>query len=67
VSKVTQMIGSKISNFVDIFAHSHLTFFFFLPNTTAFSGASLFNADISQWVVSSVTKMANSKSCLANC
>jgi len=25
VSKVTLMTGSKISNFVDIFAHSHLT------------------------------------------
>jgi hypothetical protein len=32
--------------------HSYMyTFFFLLPNTTAFQGASSFNADISNWVV----------------
>jgi len=46
-------------------------FFFLLPNTTAFKGdfrkASAFNADISNWDVSSVTQMYQSKSFLANC
>ena len=44
----------------------HVPFFFFLPNTTAFTSASLFNADISKWVVSSVTNMQHSRSFLAN-
>ena len=43
------------------------TVFFLLPNTTAFMSASSFNVDISQWVVSRVTRMDNSTSCLANC
>ena len=38
------------------------TFFFLLLNTTAFYGASSFNADVSQWVVSSVTRLDSSKS-----
>jgi surface protein len=44
----------------------HVPFFFFLPNTTAFRDASSFNADISQWDVSRVTRMDYSTSCLAN-
>ena len=32
-----------------------------------FYGKSSFNADISKWVVSSVTSLESSKSCLANC
>ena len=42
-------------------------FFFLLPNTTAFEGAAAFNADISQWDVSSVTTLYESKSFLAKC
>jgi len=46
------------------------TFFFLHPThnlTTAFDGAEAFNADISNWVVSGVTTLFQSKSFLANC
>ena len=36
-------------------------------NTIAFHNAKAFNANISNWVVSSVTSLSNSKSFLANC
>ena len=57
---------NKVSSIVDIsggpllFYLVHFTsdvFIFLLPNTTAFNRASSFNADISNWVVSSVTNM----------
>ena len=53
-----------------VFFWVHFTsdpFFLLLPNTTAFYDATAFNADISQWVVSSVTTLEKSKSFLANC
>ena len=57
-----------VDTFVILIGPFHiLPFFFLLPNTTAFQDASSFNADISQWVVSSVTSMYRSTSFLANC
>ena len=81
VSSVTTMYGSKSClatgwlwwSFVVLFGPFHILhvpFFFFhlpLPNTTAFNGASSFNADLSNWVVSSVTTMYNSTFWIANC
>jgi surface protein len=80
VSKVTNMIGSKsilpncwyllcpLLFFLHVSISAHLNPSSSFPsNTTAFYGASSFNADISKWSVSSVTNLESSKSFLPNC